>query len=280
MSKNATKNIRKSPESLDELNDSPSGTQSLLRGLALLEALSLFPNGCPLAKLVEISGFNKSTTHRLLQGLQSAGYATNAPTAGSYRLTTKCVEIGQRALSSLNILHLAAQHLENLNIATGETINFSFREEDHVILIYKLESTQSAIRTRAYIGQHLPLYSSAMGKLFLAFDHKSRFAEYWSRNKPLIVPKTQFTLINKTAMQKELADIRQKMVALDREEDGLGVWCVAAPVFNLQNQVVYAVSISVSTAGLNEEKINALIAAVQKTAALISQEIGGGKSGY
>ncbi|MDU4230039.1 MAG: IclR family transcriptional regulator, partial [Klebsiella grimontii] len=67
----------------------PAGSQSLFRGLMLIEILSNYPNGCPLAHLSELAGLNKSTVHRLLQGLQSCGYVTPAPAAGSYRLTTK-----------------------------------------------------------------------------------------------------------------------------------------------------------------------------------------------
>lgn len=51
-----------------------SGNQSLIRGLRLIDLLSHYPNGCPLAKLAELSGLNKSTVHRLLQGLQQEGY--------------------------------------------------------------------------------------------------------------------------------------------------------------------------------------------------------------
>ncbi|MEA7543836.1 hypothetical protein ONO12_26795, partial [Salmonella enterica subsp. enterica serovar Montevideo] len=42
--------------------------------------------------------------------------------------------------------------LEALNLTTGETVNFSSREDDHAILIYKLEPTTGMLRTRAYIG--------------------------------------------------------------------------------------------------------------------------------
>lgn len=121
--------------------EKPAGSQSLFRGLMLIEILSNYPNGCPLAHLSELAGLNKSTVHRLLQGLQSCGYVTPAPAAGSYRLTTKFIAVGQKALSSLNIIHVAAPHLEALNLATGETVNFSSREDDHAILIYKLEPT-------------------------------------------------------------------------------------------------------------------------------------------
>lgn len=69
--------------------EKPAGSQSLFRGLMLIEILSNYPNGCSLAHLSELAGLNKSTVHRLLQGLQSCGYVTPAPAAGSYRLTTK-----------------------------------------------------------------------------------------------------------------------------------------------------------------------------------------------
>lgn len=71
----------------------PAGSQSLFRGLMLIEILSNYPNGCPLAHLSELAGLNKSTVHRLLQGLQSCGYVTTAPAAGSYRLTTKFIAV-------------------------------------------------------------------------------------------------------------------------------------------------------------------------------------------
>lgn len=159
--------------------EKPAGSQSLFRGLMLIEILSNYPNGCPLAHLSELAGLNKSTVHRLLQGLQSCGYVTPAPAAGSYRLTTKFIAVGQKALSSLNIIHVAAPHLEALNLTTGETVNFSSREDDHAILIYKLEPTTGMLRTRAYIGQHMPLYCSAMGKIYMAFGQPDYVASYW-----------------------------------------------------------------------------------------------------
>ena len=45
----------------------PAGSQSLFRGLMLIEILSNYPNGCPLAHLSELAGLNISfpTAHRL-----------------------------------------------------------------------------------------------------------------------------------------------------------------------------------------------------------------------
>lgn len=252
----------------------PAGSQSLFRGLMLIEILSNYPNGCPLAHLSELAGLNKSTVHRLLQGLQSCGYVTTAPAAGSYRLTTKFIAVGQKALSSLNIIHIAAPHLEALNIATGETINFSSREDAHAILIYKLEPTTGMLRTRAYIGQHMPLYCSAMGKIYMAFGHPDYVKSYWENHQHEIQPLTRNTITELPAMFDELAHIRESGAAMDREENELGVSCIAVPVFDIHGRVPYAVSISLSTSRLKQVGEKNLLKPLRETAQAISNELG------
>lgn len=254
--------------------EKPAGSQSLFRGLMLIEILSNYPNGCPLAHLSELAGLNKSTVHRLLQGLQSCGYVTPAPAAGSYRLTTKFISVGQKALSSLNIIHVAAPHLEALNLATGETVNFSSREDDHAILIYKLEPTTGMLRTRAYIGQHMPLYCSAMGKLYMAFGQEDYVQHYWDNHQDEIRPLTCNTITGLPAMYDELAKIRECKMAMDREENELGVSCVAVPVFDIHGRVPYAISISLSTSRLKQVGEQNLLKPLRETALAISNELG------
>ena len=256
-------------------SESPSGTQSLLRGLQLMELLSHYANGCPLARLAEEAGMSKSTTHRLLQGLQSAGYVTAAPTHGSYRLTTKCVAIGQRALSSLNIIHVADEHLQALNIETSETVNLSSLEGDHAIMLYKLDPTRGMIRTRAYVGQQISLYCSAMGKLFLAHHFKDKIADYWAAHTDEIATLTKHTITDLQAMKRELATIEAAGYALDREENEIGICCVAAPIFDVTGNMRYAVSVALTTAKLAQAGEKALAARVMATARAISGELGG-----
>lgn len=254
--------------------DGPSGSQSLLRGLQLIEILSNYANGCPLAKLSELAGLNKSTTHRLLQGLESAGYVTHAPTPGSYRLTTKFIAVGNKALSSLNVIHVAAPHLEELNLETEETVNFSTLENDHAIMIYKMEATIGMMRTRAYIGQHQALYCSAMGKIYLAYGSEDEFERYWDKIQAKLVQHTPNTITNIDSMRAELRDIREHRMAYDREENELGVSCIAAPIFNINGEVKYSVSVSLATVRLSQMGAGKLEAAVASTARKIGQELG------
>ena len=217
----------------------------------------------------------KSTAHRLLQGLQSAGYVTPAPTAGSYRLTTKCVAVGQKALSSLNVIHISANHLEALNLETGETVNLSSLENDGAIMIYKLEPTRGMIRTRAYIGQHISLYCSAMGKVYLAYTYADQLADYWATHSDEITTWTAHTISDQQVMEREIQQILKCGYAVDREEKELGICCMAAPIFDVMGQVKHAVSVSLTSAKLKQFGEKNLAKLVMASAADISAELGG-----
>ncbi|MCP6188317.1 IclR family transcriptional regulator YiaJ, partial [Klebsiella pneumoniae] len=88
----------------------------------------------------------------------------------------------------------------------------------HAILIYKLEPTTGMLRTRAYIGQHMPLYCSAMGKIYMAFGHPDYVKSYWESHQHEIQPLTRNTITELPAMFDELAHIRESGAAMDREE--------------------------------------------------------------
>lgn len=256
------------------MDEKITGSQSLVRGLHLLDILSNYPNGCPLASIAELAQLNKSTTHRLLQSLQSAGFVKPALVAGSYRLSTKCLALGQKVLSSMNIINIAAPYLEKLNLTLGETVNFSYREDDQVILIYKLEPITGMIRTRSYIGQYMQLYCSAMGKLFLAYDDSLTLIDYWERNQEIIEQLTYNTITNISVMKQELMIIKQNGFSMDREENELGISCIAVPVFNMHNKIQYAISVSLSTIKLGQLGHAHILNTLQEAAKGISEELG------
>ncbi len=250
-------------------------SQSLSRGLLLLEFLSDYPNGCPLALIAERTGLNKSTAHRLLNSLQGHGYVAQAHTPGSYRLTSRLAAVGYKVYSSFNILKLADPYLEQLNLELGHTVNFSTRAGNNYVLIYKLEATTGIFGTRFYIGQQLLLYCSAMGKTYLAHSPDEALVKYWDEERASIVQRTPHTITDLDALRAELKTILTEGISYDREENELGVICIAAPVFDIQGRVNYALSVAMPSARADETEQAAVAVAVRKTADCISRELGG-----
>lgn len=246
--------------------------QSLTRGIRLMEFLSDYPNGCSLAYISERTGINKSTTHRLLKRLQQLGYITPTATLGSYRLTTKSIAMGSGNYASRDVIRVASPHMDQLNMDTGETVNLSVREGNHVILIHKIDPTAGGLRTRAYVGERSPMYSSARGKVFLAFSEPGFVDKYWESEQSSFTRFTSHTIVARGGMEHELLRIREERIGYDREEGELGAFCIAAPIFNLQGRVDYALSLSLSAARLNESQKIALAEQTRDTAEGITQD--------
>ena len=87
-----------------ETSSTTAGAQTLLRGLAVLNAVY---NGChDLKSIGEFTGTTRSTTHRLVTVLVEQRYLRHVPTQG-YQLGAKLIEFGARALESTSLYEVA-----------------------------------------------------------------------------------------------------------------------------------------------------------------------------
>ncbi len=94
-----------------ETSSTTAGAQTLLRGLAVLNAVY---NGChDLKSIGEFTGTTRSTTHRLVTVLVEQRYLRHVPTQG-YQLGAKLIEFGARALESTSLYEIAQPVLQRL----------------------------------------------------------------------------------------------------------------------------------------------------------------------
>lgn len=108
----------------------------------------------------------------------------------------------------------------------------------------------------------------------MAFGQPDYVASYWESHKYQIQPLTLNTITDLPAMYDELAQIRETSMAMDREENELGVSCIAVPVFDIHHRVPYTISISLSTSRLKQIGEKNLLKPLRETAQAISNELG------
>src|SRR5205823_12954536 len=99
--------------------------------------------------------------------LQSAGFL-NCSEDGVYHLGVVCFGLGHSALAQLDIRRLSLPYLRELNRKTRETIHLTVRHGNSAVYVEKLDS-QEPVRIYSRIGASVPLYSSAVGKIMLAY---------------------------------------------------------------------------------------------------------------
>lgn len=246
--------------------------QSIDRALNIIEVL-----GTGKKNLVELSnlvGLNKSTVHRLLHTLIYRGYVQQDDATTQYALTPKVLQIGQQIIEDMDIIKISKSYLEDLSKKTGEVVHLVMIENQSAIYIDKIESNKN-IRMYSYIGKSIPLFSSAVGKAYLAFSDNS----IWENSKEDILTGieafTEHTLTTAEALEKDFDGIRKRGYAIDGEENEYGIICVAAPIFNHLNKIQYAISISSPKYRLNEQALENYGQYVIETANSISNKMGG-----
>lgn len=91
-------------------------------------------------------------------------------------------------------------------------------------------------RNAAYPCLHWPAYAALLfrdGKIYMAFGHPDYVEHYWNTHQDVIQPLTRNTITGLPAMHDELAQIRERNMAMDREENELGcpVWRCRFSIF-------------------------------------------------
>lgn len=222
--------------------------KSVIKAFAILEILAEHEK-LGVSELSEITGFGKSTTHRMLNTLKYLNYVDQDPETDNYFVSIKLYELGNKVANKIPIKKIARPHLENLFNRINETVNLGILDNQSVIYLDKIVSKEP-LRIELDIGLKVPIYSSALGKTLAAFNKNINLETIE------FIKYTENTISSYKEFKKELDEIRKRGYAFDDEEYIKGLVCIAIPVLNLDNEAVASVSISLPAARLNEEKLD------------------------
>jgi IclR family acetate operon transcriptional repressor len=194
----------------------------------------------------------KATVHRLLGGLEDKGLLVKDPLSGGYAagasLTDIAFKILRRSAASAD-RHVV---LAGLVAEIGETCNLGILDGGEARYVDRVEASHSPLKLDVCPGSRVPLYASAMGKLFLAAMPAGALDRYlFAAQRTAFTPAT---LIETTALRAALAEIRKSGHADDDEEYIAGVNClaVAVPVARARHLLALAVQAPKSRKNLDE----------------------------
>ena len=237
----------------------------LERGLAVLQAFR--PDGRPL-RLTDIIikvGFAKSTTHRLVSDLLRLGFLERH--GDDYVLGRAVFELGELVPVRLSLREVAQPHMQDLFRATRSTVHLAVRDDLDALYIDRIHD-HAAPKLPSRVGGRLPLSSTGVGKVLLAFGESDIIDEVATRPLRRLTPQS---VGDPTTLRRQLREARSRGFAYEREEAAAGIACVAAPVLE-GGRVVAAVSVSVPIEK-GEPELRRLAPAVCVTAAGISRSL-------
>ncbi|WP_302140145.1 IclR family transcriptional regulator domain-containing protein [Halomonas alkalicola] len=247
-------------------------SQSLVRGLNLLERLSASPGGLALSELAEQADLAPSTTHRLLQALQGQGFVTQDSELGVWKIDVKTFRIGNSFLEARDFVATSRPFLRRLTALTGETANLGIRDDGTAVFLAQSESSQM-MRMITRLGSRAPLHASGVGKALMAWLPDDELERILAERGLARV--TENTLHTPESLRAGLAEIRRQGFACDREEHAIGLHCVAACIHDEHGIPLAAISVSGPVARIPETRLLELGALVRDTAAEITARLGG-----
>jgi DNA-binding IclR family transcriptional regulator len=241
--------------------------ESVARALTLLELFTSAEPDLDLTTVSRRAGLPKSSAFRYLSALERLGYLERDAATGAYHLGMKLFQLGQVAVSRLDIRAIARPVMQELARRYQETINLGMLNGQHVLLIEVVDGTRS-IRMGSRLGGHDPLHSSAVGKAILAHQGPDAVAALAAAGA---LPRfTEHTLTDPAALAAELERVRQRGYSFDREEGEIGLCCVGAPIYDHLGEVKYALSLSAPATRLPLEVAHEVGAALVGYGARIS----------
>jgi len=207
----------------------------------LVELLSLHqPVG--VGELARLADIPKSTAQRTLLALKATGWVE--PSAGDrprWRLTMRALVTSGRAnLDHRTLRSLALPVMEELRRATEETVHLTFRFQNVLVLLERLDGIKP-VRYFFPYGGVSNLHSTATGKAILAGLPRSELDEFLGRPLKAL---TEHTLTDPDALRRDLALARERGYAVNFGGNMTHVHGVGAAIVDPRGRPFAALSVS------------------------------------
>jgi len=242
------------------------GVLVLHKTLDILESIKETPGGVRLSDLARTVDMPKATVYRILATLESRGFLDRSED-GAYRMARRLFDLQQPFPIEQLLNRVAPPLMEGLVESTRETVNLGVLDSGEIVVTNTIESPQS-VRMSSKVGSRRYLHTTAIGKVMLAsLPEKEVLRLLRLKGLPRLTP---YSIVNRTALMKELERVRTQGYAIDNQENELEGRCIGAPVAGPDGRVVAAVSISGPVFRMDLQRARSLAPKLKSTCAAIS----------
>ncbi len=235
----------------------------------MLEAVVADGGAASVSSLARRLGMPVATAHRQIATLVAEGYLVRARpgyVAGP-RLLGLLHTIDEKQVMA----RIAAPILQDLAGNIGGTVQLGTFENDMVTYRVKAGKGASGLFTR--VGMQLEAYSSAIGKVLLAYLPAPERNAYLAGGP--FVAMTERTIVDPAALARELETIAARGHAIDDREVVDDLVCLAVPIRAPGGGVPAAVSVSRFDDGFAPDDSKAVLARLQDAASQIERTVYG-----
>ncbi|GAA0304550.1 IclR family transcriptional regulator [Halarchaeum salinum] len=192
----------------------------------------------------------KSTAHDHLTTLINLDLVV--ADSDGYRIGARFLEYGGYARENMPVFRVARPVVKRLATETGEHANLGMVEHGLAVFLYKSKG-EDAVTIDTHSGMRVPVHTTAMGKAILAHHPREYVKGIISEHGlPRI---NESTITDRETLYTEFEKIRNRGYATDDGERVDGMRCVAAPIFDENDDVLAAVSVSGPASRMHDERL-------------------------
>ena len=227
------------------------GSQSICRAIDLLRYVAKRnENGARLSGIARDAGINVSTTHRILGILVKEGLVTYDQVSKHYHLGLELYNLGVTAYQ-FEIRDRFRASLERIERETEDTVFLIIRSGNDALCVDRVEGRYPVRTVLVDIGSRRPLGIGAGSLSLIAFLPEAEFEAVVLANAPRYPPYKNLTADNIRQLAVESRKVGYVVsYGLFHEK----VISVGVPIFDKQQQVVAAITVSAISQRMDHER--------------------------
>lgn len=243
---------------------------SVNNALKILEILMVRDN-ISLKEITLITGFDKTSTFKMLYTLQHRGFIEKTGNA-KYRLSKRLSAYAETAATRQNITDAAKPYIFQLWASTQQTATLSVLNPSGKVVLagIKLEKGHGSITGR--VGAEMDAYTHASGKVLLA--NLPMDVQYRMVCSLKLVPHTPKTITDPQVLLSQLQEMRGESVIVSSEEHWVGHTDMAAPIFDSTGSCIACLGVVFPTEASDSSHLPFYKQQLQNAAFQLSTQMG------
>jgi DNA-binding IclR family transcriptional regulator len=224
-----------------------------------------------LSEATRYLGVAPSTAHRLLAMLTYRGFVRQDPVSKAYLPGPSLTGVAFAIYSRLDIQRSAAPIMRALGEQLGESIHVGMLDGANVHFVAAVEGP-AAVRVASRLGRTMPAHCTSTGKVMLAQLAEDELGQLFPNEDLERI--TAHSIGSRTELEAELARIRERGYAVNREESEDGVASVAVPIPTRAPGLRLALNAAAPQHRLDSSRYTGIAAALVKAAKEIGDRLG------
>ncbi|CQD22010.1 IclR family transcriptional regulator [Mycobacterium europaeum] len=224
-----------------------------------------------LSEATRYLGVASSTAHRLLAMLAYRGFVRQDPVSKAYLPGPSLTGVAFAIFGRVDIQRTAMPIMRRLSEQLRETVHVGMLDGAGVRFVAAVEGP-AAVRVASRLGRTLPAHCTSTGKVMLAQLPEPELRQLLPHERLERI--TPSSIGTRTELEAELAAIRERGYAINREESEEGVASVAVPIPTRAPGLRLALNAAAPQNRLDSSGYGAVAAALVKAAKDIGDQLG------